>query len=114
MTPQQSCGIDRRATLLHVEALDYLLKHQGDHLAPGQPPLLERCISHLAEKCGVSRTSAETAALQALGECNASFHGLYIDCSATTSYALHLVNSKTRQRYVIPLCRLAETLPGIP
>lgn len=114
MTPMQSTSLEKRAILLHTAALGFLLRHQGEHLAIGHPPLLQRCAAHLVDAFGVSTTTAEHAALQALGERNARATGLYIDCSATTSYVLHLVDSKTRKRYAIPLAELVDNLPGIP
>lgn len=114
MTPAQSNQLDKRAVLLHMAALEFFARHRGEHLAAGQAPLLERCIAHLVDTGEVSRATAEHAALQALGERAASATGLYIDCSATTSYVLHLVDSRTRKRYVIQLAELVETLPGLP
>ena len=112
MTPEKGVLIDRRGLMLHTKALAYLVKHEADHMMLGQPPLLDRCITHLMDTCDVSRHTAELAALQALGERSSAAHGFYIDCDTTTSHVLHLVDSKSKKRYTLTVSELVEKLPG--
>jgi hypothetical protein len=86
------------STPLYPAAFSFLQAHEGDHLAPDQHLLVNRCINQLIDTASVSYDTAKVATLQAFGELSARGRREYIDCSHTTSYALFVVDGTGARR----------------
>jgi len=73
---------------LYTRAIQYLEKHQGEHLTPHIHHLVDRCAHHLLNYGADSLAQGRTIALQATGELSSRGSRAYIDLDHTTSYAL--------------------------
>ena len=83
-------------SILHTAAIGYLLAHQGEHLHPDRHRLVGRCADHLMES-GISRDTATTISLQALGEVQARATSAHVDMTRSTSYAVFVVDPVSRK-----------------
>ncbi|NVM80074.1 hypothetical protein FHW83_005919 [Duganella sp. SG902] len=82
---------------LACSAMSFLRDHEAEHLSPDLPKLVDRCIAHLVESCGVSHANAHMATMQAVGELDARHSKASIDCSKTTSFTLFIKDEHGRQ-----------------
>jgi hypothetical protein len=92
---------------LACSAMQFLQTHENEHLAPDLPLLVDRCIAHLVEVCGVSQPTAQVATLQAQGELSARHSKASIDCTRTTSFTLFL-NDEQGRPVVVTVAELAR------
>jgi len=81
---------------LHTAAIGYLLAHQSEHLHPDRHRLVGRCADHLMES-GISRDTANTVTLQALGEVQARATSAHVDMTRSTSYAVFVVDPVSKK-----------------
>lgn len=93
---------------LMTPALTFLQPHLEADDA-GLADLLERCVKHLIDTTGASRTTALDTTLQAWGELSARGRREYIDCSRSTSFTLFLVDA-TGRRHAFTLKDLFDRL----
>lgn len=77
---------------LYSRAIDFLERHQGEHLAPDEHRLVARCAYELLDNGAPSYPEARGIALQAMGELSARGRRSYIDLDHSTSYALFVAN----------------------
>ena len=92
---------------LHTAAISYLLAHQGEHLHPDRHRLVGRCADHLMES-GISRDTATTISLQALGEVQARATLAHVDMTRSTSYAVFVVDPVSRKTVCFTAADLAR------
>lgn len=80
-------------TPFYQRALEFLERHQGEHLAADQHRLLTRCIYNLTEHSNIDFDEARQVTLQAAGELSARNRREYIDLDHCTSYVLVVADS---------------------
>jgi hypothetical protein len=101
---------------LACSAMSFLRDHENEYLAAAKPLLVDRCIAHLVEACGVSHANAHQATLQAMGELAARHSKVSIDCGRTTSFTLFMTDENGRPVVLLAadlarLARLAQLAP---
>ncbi|MFP6558129.1 hypothetical protein WJ542_07345 [Paraburkholderia sp. B3] len=97
---------------LYPLAMTFIAQHQAQHLEHDRHLLVERCIAHLIDAAGVSASTAEDAALQAVGEIESGCRREYIDLARATAYAVFVhdpVNGRKRVFTVADLMGLVRT-----
>lgn len=94
-------------------AMSFLRDHEAEHLTHDRPRLVDRCITHLVEKCAVSKDKAKTATVQAYGELTARHSKVSIDCGRTTSFTLFMTDEQGNQIVLLAadVARLAKSAP---
>jgi len=93
---------------LHFTALNYIVKHHGEHLEHDRILLVDRCVTHLMETRTVSQREAEVATLQAYGEYDSRECKAYVDMSLTTSHSVFIRDSKTGRLRVFTVAELID------
>ena len=79
---------------VYSRAIEFLERHQGEHLAADQHRLFTRCVYHLVDHAGLDSREARRVTLQAAGELSARGRREYIDLDSTTSYALVVADAQ--------------------
>lgn len=90
-------------------AVDFLQRHQDEHLIGQQEHLISRCVEHLVATAEVSAETAHIVAMQALGDIGSRRRRHYIDLSRSTSFALFLVDGQGK-RHAYTIADLAARL----
>jgi hypothetical protein len=88
---------------LYTLAIEFLQRHQDEHLTPDRPRLITRCAYHLIDRAQARLDEATDVARQAFGELTAGTCRSYINLDLTTSYALFINGPDGKKRcYPLP------------
>jgi hypothetical protein len=87
---------------LYSLAVEFLQRHQDEHLTPDRHRLVTRCAYHLLDRTNTTLDKAQDAARQALGELASRDCQSYINLDLTTSYALFINGPNGKQCYPLP------------
>jgi hypothetical protein len=97
---------------LYPLAMTFIAQHQAQHLEHDRRLLVERCVTYLINSAGVSASTAEDAALQAIGEIESRCRREYVDLTRTTAFAVFVhdpVSGRKRVFTIADLMALVRT-----
>jgi len=97
---------------LYPLAMTFIAQHQAQHLEHDRRLLVQRCVSYLIDAAGVSGSTAEDAALQAIGEIESRCRREYIDLTRTTAFAVFVhdpISGRKRVFTIADLMALVRT-----
>ena len=87
---------------LYTLAIEFLQRHQDEHLTPDHHRLVTRCAYHLIDRAGATLDQAQDVTRQALGELTSRSCKSYINLDLTTSYALFINGPNGKLCYPLP------------